>query len=355
MTAELLERLDRLREIGAEQVRISDALDLWADLSEAVGLNGRDPVSRQTARAYRGIVRNKLRPIVGDTMLGDVDTRYVAWLRNELIERFARAAAKTALRRFRGCLTECRVLGLIDQNPADDMTIRLTGRREPAIMIPSSDDALALLVAADRLASSRDTRTRRTWMRYRPIMYLLRFSGMRIGEVLGLPWNSINERECCISIVQAVGGDRRIQAPKTDSAFRTIYVPRLVIDLLSDWRLHCPASPDRLVFPGRRGRPMSHRDFAGGPWALLSAEAGLIGADGRPLFRRHDFRHRLASELIDLGASLKEVQIHMGHATPEVTMRHYGHLLSDRDSLERRKRRIRQIGEWNWPQPEKSV
>ena len=345
----LLDRLDRMRGLGANRVRVVDALDLWADLAEVTGLNGREPVAPETAQSYRSIVRNKLRPIVANKMLGDVDARYVAWLRNELLDRFPRGAASVAFRRFGSCLSECKVLGIVDRNVAEDMTIRMGGCRKPIITIPSGDEALALLRATDRLASSSDRRTRRTWTRYRPIVYLLRFTGMRISEILGLPWHAINAGENCISIVQAVDRRRQIGMPKTDMGFRTIYASPRVIDLLRRWRVLCPSSPQNLVFPGRRGRAITPREFGGAPWLLLSTEAGLLGQDGNPRFRRHDFRHRLASEMIDLGATIKELQVHLGHSSPEVTLRYYGHLLSDRDMLERRRRRIRLVGELNWP------
>lgn len=349
MTA-LVDRIDRLRTLGPHRTRVSEALDLWADVAETVGLNGREPISSNTARMYRGIVSNKLRPVVGDKTLGDVDARYVAWLRNELLDRYPRATARKALLRFRSCLAECRILGLVDLNAADEFTIGMGGRRTPAIAMPSGDEALALLRATDRLAGSSVTRMRRTWVRYRPIIYLLRFAGMRIGEILALPWYAINHGECRISIVQTVGNDRQIGPPKTDAAFRTIFVPTQVIDLLSEWRRSCPSSPNDLIVPGRRGRAVTPREFGGAPWVQLSTEAGLIKRDGSPRFRRHDFRHRLASELIDLGATIKELQVHLGHSDPVTTLRYYGHLLSDRDALERRKRRIRRIGEDNWPQ-----
>lgn len=348
MTA-LLDRIDKLRALDVDRVPVAEALEVWAELAETVGLDGREPINRETAKLYRSTVRNTLQPILGDKMLGDVDTRYVAWLRHELLDRYSRTKARTALNRFRSCLAECRILGLVSVNAADELTIRLGGRRKPPITVPGADEAMAMLRAADRLASSSDTRLRRTWVRYRPIVYLLRFTGMRIGEILGLPWHAINDQEASISIVQIVDRQRVLGPPKSDAAFRTIHVPPSIIGMMSEWRRNCPDNPDNLVFPGRRGRPIGTPDFGGAPWALLSKEAGLLKSDGTPRFRRHDFRHRLASELIDLGATTKEVQMHMGHASPEVTLRYYGHLLSDRDTLERRRRRINRIAQENWP------
>lgn len=51
----------------------------------------------------------------------------------------------------------------------------------------------------------------------------------------------------------------------------------------------------------------------------------IRNAAGLPHFRAHDLRHQLASELINAGRTLYEVQQVLGHSSPQVTQR-YAHL-----------------------------
>lgn len=55
--------------------------------------------------------------------------------------------------------------------------------------------------------------------------------------------------------------------------------------------------------------------------SLGAAELGHV--------RVHDLRHTCASLMIQVGAHPKAIQLHLGHASIEVTMNLYGHLFPD--------------------------
>jgi len=346
---ELLDRLDRMRGLGADRIEIADAVGLWAELAETIGLNGRAPVTPLTMRMYRNLANRHLLPAMGPVMLSEVDTRFVARLRNELLDRTTRVMAGRALACLHGCLEECRILGLIDANPAAGLLIGPGGRRRPPIAVPSREDARAMLLAADRLAASDEPHTRRSWMRYRPIVYLLRFTGMRVGEILGLPWRAVDAGAGQIRVFQSANALREIAAPKSAWAFRTIDIAPKLSDMLTEWRASCPESLHGLVFPMPDGGPQKHASLASCAWLRLSKEAAVLKPNGKPRYSRRVFRHLFASELIEKGATIKELQVVMGHASAQFTLQHYGHLLAEKETLERRQQRIRQIAEENWP------
>ena len=106
MTA-LLDRIERLRGLGADRIGVAEAVDLWAELAATVGLNGRAPVSPVTMVRYRSLADRHLRPALGTATLAEVDTRFVARLRSELLGRTTRVMARRALHCFHGCLEEC--------------------------------------------------------------------------------------------------------------------------------------------------------------------------------------------------------------------------------------------------------
>ena len=60
----------------------------------------------------------------------------------------------------------------------------------------------------------------------------------------------------------------------------------------------------------------------------------LVGAKaryGQPNHRFHDLRHVCASLWIEQGISLKALQVYIGHASVQMTLDRYGHLLASRE------------------------
>jgi len=120
--------------------------------------------------------------------------------------------------------------------------------------------------------------------------------------------------------------------PKSASSKRAINLPRTVLDALrthkarqSERRLQAgKAYQDHdLIFCTPLGTPLDRgnvvkRDL----WPLLR-QAGLRR------IRFHDLRHTFAILLIDQGESPKYIQAQLGHASIQVTMDRYGHLLPD--------------------------
>ena len=77
--------------------------------------------------------------------------------------------------------------------------------------------------------------------------------------------------------------------------------------------------PDDLVFPAADGRPIRRSNaLRCGLWAALR-RAGLRRVN------MHSLRHSFASALIINGASVTEVQVLLGHASPAITLRIYSH------------------------------
>ena len=70
------------------------------------------------------------------------------------------------------------------------------------------------------------------------------------------------------------------------------------------------------VFVHKNGRPIKSVQNI---WKAVRTAAGV------PFLRIHDLRHTFASMLINSGRTLYEVQIALGHSTPEMTQR-YAHL-----------------------------
>jgi integrase len=115
----------------------------------------------------------------------------------------------------------------------------------------------------------------------------------------------------------------RLGPSKTESSYRTVPLPAVVVDALAAHLAQFPAMPDGFVFTNDRGEPIRRTRFSD-VWRPARSAAGL------PTDRTfHDLRHFYASLLIRKGCSVKVVQNRLGHASAAETLDTYSHLWPD--------------------------
>jgi integrase len=103
---------------------------------------------------------------------------------------------------------------------------------------------------------------------------------------------------------------------KSKASRRTMPVGQVVIDALAAHLADYPS--DGALFVDELGAPLTYRR-----WRQLWKEAaGAAGVDATS----HDLGHFFASALISGGASVKQVQTVLGHASAVTTLRTYSHM-----------------------------
>lgn len=134
---------------------------------------------------------------------------------------------------------------------------------------------------------------------------MLIFSGMRLGEVLGLRWDFIDFDGARINLPESKTGAKSI--PLNEPALKLLAgMPRL--------------EGNGYVFCGiRQGRPLVNLHK---PWRRIRAKAGL------PDVRMHDLRHSYASVGAAAGLGLPVIGALLGHTQAATTQR-YAHLADD--------------------------
>jgi integrase len=158
--------------------------------------------------------------------------------------------------------------------------------------------------------------------RYRTLVYLLAYGGLRIGEAAGLRLEHLNLLQGRVQVVQSlseVGGRIHIGPTKTRSR-RTVSLPPFLRAMLED-HISEYSSRDGFVFSAPEGGPIRPRNFRARAW-----DPAVMAAGVSPL-RIHDLRHTCAALLIEQGAHIKEVADRLGHSSPVVTMNTYAHIL----------------------------
>jgi len=141
------------------------------------------------------------------------------------------------------------------------------------------------------------------------------YCGLRLGEVFGLRVQDVGYDSNSITIcnsLQAIGS-KLIDSPlKTEKSYRTIGVPKEIIDRL-------PHPKDGYIFHTKDGNAISPNNFHRA-WAKLLNEAGL---DTHLHF--HALRHTHATKLIAAGVPIPNVSRRLGHSNITTTLNIYTH------------------------------
>lgn len=165
--------------------------------------------------------------------------------------------------------------------------------------------------------------------RWAALFFLACSTGMREGELLGLPWSAVDLQEGKLQVNQTlmlVGGKLTLTQPKSDRSRRLIVLPAFVVEAFKEHKTHQDTlkagnwTEHGLVFTTNVGTPISPRNLIRFFKQEL-AEAGL------PDIRFHDLRHTAASLLLERNTHPKVVQELLGHSSVTLTLDTYSHLM----------------------------
>jgi integrase len=152
--------------------------------------------------------------------------------------------------------------------------------------------------------------------RYRAATVVLAGSGLRIGELLGLRVSDIHVPFQTVRVERQRLQSGLIGPPKAGKS-RNVPVGEVVLEAVT---AHLGAYPsDEWLFCTQSGEPITYQQWQK-VWRTARKKAEL------PNQVTHDLRHFFASALISNGASVKQVQMCLGHSSPMITLRVYSHL-----------------------------
>jgi integrase len=145
---------------------------------------------------------------------------------------------------------------------------------------------------------------------------------MRRGELLGLKWGDVDWQARRVWVRRSVDDDGRFHEPKTRGSVRAIAMPATLIGELRRHRLRSSFKElGDLVFPSKRGTPLD-----GGNMVKRTLTPTLRKAKLSTI-RWYDLRHTFASLLIAQGEHPKLISEQLGHASIQITLDRYGHLM----------------------------
>lgn len=339
--AELALAQARIRRIRAqpEPVSRSKRLDVFA--AEWLE-HTRARVGAQTAVNYESVVRVHVVPSLGHLELRQVTRRALDQFVSDwaaagpLFQERVQAARARELERAReqkrtprpvrmgrsaktignaivvlsSMLGQAVAWGMLEANPAARLQRPRDEREAGETMMPLDAEGIRALVAAA------DTEFGRT------LLLTAAMTGARRGELLGLRWSDVDWNAGRVRVSRSIGLSGAVKKPKSRKSVRAIALTPTLASELRRHRMASPFSDDSdYVFPSERGTPLDGGNMVKNVFEPARRRAKL------PRVRFHDLRHSFASLLIAQNAHPKYISEQLGHASVQITLDRYGHLL----------------------------
>ena len=311
--SELLSQLDNGLYIKPGKSTLAEFLKLW--LRDYVKPN----LSPRGFERYESIVRVHLTPGLGSIPLTKlqperVQKYYTAKINSGLSARTVRyhhvvlhIALKTAVK-----------WGLVARNVADAVEPPRTRKTE---MRTWNEDEIAQF-----LETAKDSP-------YFALFHTALFTGMRRSELLALRWHDVDFIFSQVYVSRSLhhlrDGSYVFTQPESAKSKRMIKLSHDAFVVLSEhmekqeaiWANTVkPLTDNDLVFSTPEGKPLRPNTVSRA-WTKLAARAGVT------VIRLNDARHTHASLMLKQGAHPKVVQERLGHASIQITLDTYSHVV----------------------------
>ena len=168
-------------------------------------------------------------------------------------------------------------------------------------------------------------------IKYKTAIILTVFTGVRLGELMGLEWNDIDFRNGIVSINRSSQylADTGVftKLPKTESSIREVAIPDFVISLLEEYKLWYEEQKSlygelwinsNRLFVQADVKPMH-------PSTISKWFVKFIEQIGLPVINFHGLRHTNATLLIAQNIDVAVVAARLGHAQITTTLNFYVH------------------------------
>jgi integrase len=230
-------------------ITVAAAAELWL---ERLRVEGKE---HGTLVGYRGHLRRSLLPALGNVKVAQLTRAQVEILRDQWLSTGKRATARKLVSCLKGILKHAHGLGHVGQNVAAAIEMPDDSRTEYELKVgrdvPSKEDIRRLFELIETLPTTPARWSPWRWAHpggappngreyWRAIFTTAVFTGMRVSELLGLPWDNVDLNKRVISVEQRANGWGEIGPPKTKKGHREIPLDDFVVRTLREWRLRCP-------------------------------------------------------------------------------------------------------------------
>lgn len=290
-------------------------------------------LKQSTYLSYESYIRVHLKPALGNIPLQELTPRTLQLFYNYKaeVEKLSPKTITNINLFLHRALSFAVSEGYINTNPAGAVNLPSGGR--PEIIILSRDEQARLIRGSYQ-------------HRYGVFIRLVLFTGIRLGELLGLRWEDVDFSGRRIYIrrtlnrlnktqkpknAQETSTEIVIQTPKSQNSLRSIpLLPQGIQDLQGWHRVQqndCQAAGDAYADSG-----FLVTNPLGGyvePRTFKDYYNQILQLSGLCHFTFHALRHTFASCAMEQGMDGKTLSVILGHASVSFTLDTYAHVLDD--------------------------
>lgn len=306
-----------------------NVIETYQDLYDRWIENYEHTVEESTFVKTTGIFKIHILPAIGNLRITQIDVDTCQKLVNQLskklkrfkvVKNYAALVLKFAIKR-----------GLIKMNPFDLIDMPVIKTNIDYENDDEDDEKFENFYTREELNEFIHCFQQEGKLRNYVFYRLLAFSGMRKSEAYALRWEDIDFEEQEINIWKAVkrGKKRLYLGPTKNKEPRTLKMDEGTMNLLKEWARVQSENNIKLginmneskqfLFPNSKNNltdPNKART-----WLLP-----VIIKFNLPYITPHGLRHTHCSLLFEAGASIKEVQVRLGHKDIKTTLEIYAHV-----------------------------
>lgn len=292
-------------------------------LAEWLEIYEKEHIKSRTYSRYQGLITAHINPMLGEQNIEDLSRRDIQeFLSQQKAEgnirtgggKLSATSANLMLTVLNLAFEYACDMEIIEQNPCT----RIRRSREDAKKVEAftKEEQRKIETA---IMESEDSRLFG--------ILLCLYTGVRIGELLGLEWSDVDLQRGLIQISKTIYRDKDesgewqlvVDKPKTASSDRVIPMPTYITQMLIERKEYARSV---YVIENKKGERMSIRSYQY-MFECLTEKAGV-----RKL-NFHALRHTFATRAIECGMDIKTLSEIMGHKNASITLNRYAHSMMD--------------------------
>lgn len=330
--AEFITEVNRVMVPEGKSITFEDFFHIWKEKY------GSKELAPKTYSRYLGMLKTRILPYLGSFALDKIkptdlmnlydmlenDTQIKNISKNNGQRTLKPLSPKTILEHHRllsAMFQRAVYWQLLVNNPA--RRVKPPKTKKPKIEFFDDDECKLLINSLQDFSGNK--------LKYKVAILLDIFSGVRLGELMGLEWSDIDFTNGIVSINKSSQylADKGVftKTPKTESSIRDVAIPDFVVSLLEEYKLWYEEQKsiygklwidsDRL-FVQSDGKPMH-------PSTISKWFVKFVKEIGLPVINFHGLRHTNATLLILQNINVTVVAARLGHAQITTTFNFYVH------------------------------
>lgn len=284
---------------------------------------------------------------IANIQLANLSSQLCQQYINELVDskkKYSLATITKTYNLLNNCLNYAEGVGDINKNPMTYVKLPSADKVQTPVkkaMFFTTEEVKMICIQAKKTYSNN-----KPIYYYGDIIILLIYTGMRIGECLGLKWEDVDFEDNTIRIDNtiAVVSNRNVNSdkktittdtsPKTKKSVRIIPIPNKAVEALRNFQKLCPQPimPQSYIVVSQNGNLSNARNIRRTLDSILEG-CGLKEKGVNNGYGLHSLRHTFVSMLLAKGVDIKVVSELVGHEKVSTTYNIYAHLIPEQKKL----------------------